>query len=523
MINKLSKWYWLAIILLTLAIFLWLQQPATLSDPDSFYHAGLSVMLRDSGLVTNFPWTQSSLYKIFFIDHHFLYHVLLIPFVSVFNPLTGIKIATALFATLSTLAVIWFLFKAQVKGLEWWLVLMLTNALFIFRMSLGKAPSLTLLVLMMAWYFITKYKYRLLFIWSWFFVWFYSAWPLLIVLVGIHTLVDAVIDAHSDIKNNGTSSLNFIKLIIKHFWSRKNTGLWLSTLLGIMIGLVTSPYFPTNLIYLKQLFAMSLTPYHKIIEIGSEWYSWDIFQIMEYSALPLLVWLLSSIYFFATLKQQSKLSWTNWLIALLLIVLTAKARRQIEYLIPWLTISSALAWRDGLDGKKIMTLWREFLSWLPKLLKRKIFIYLIVAYLAIILPIGIYKETASAYYSLKSGYKLDYMAKASAWLKNNTASGSVVFNNSWSSFPMLFYYNPHNFYLTGLDQTFMYEYDKNKYQLWLEAVNGKRSDLYEIAANEFKASWFFFEKKRAGSLIYLNRDPRFNKVYQDDEAIIYKL
>ncbi len=520
---NISHWQWPALCLLTLAIFLWLQSPATLSDPDSFYHAGISVMMRDQGLIVDFPWTQSSLYKLFFIDHHFLYHVFLIPFVSIFNPLAGIKIATAIFATLSTLSVLWLLKKNNIKGLVWWLLIMLTNSLFLFRMSLGKAPSLTLLILIVSYYLINQYKYKSIFLWSWLFIWFYSAWPLLLVFTAITTTVESITDAYAVIKNTGSSLFSFFKLIIKNFFNKKNILLWASVILGLTVGLVTNPYFPTNLIYLKYLFTMSITPYYKIIQIGSEWYSWDLFEIMEHSALPILVWTLSSIFFFATLKKQEKFSLVSWLTSLVLIIMTMRARRQIEYMVPWLVISSALAWKDGLGKSSLHDLWKEFISWLPKILRKKIFIYIIGGYLLIILPLGVYKEVATTYTSLASGYKMSHLEKASTWLKNNAGVGEIVFNNSWSSFPMLFYYNPHNLYLTGLDQTFMYEFDKNKHQLWTEAVDGKRSDYYEIAKNEFHASWLLLEKKHPKSLYILNRDPRFQKVYQDDEAIIYKL
>jgi hypothetical protein len=56
--------------------------------------------------------------------------------------------------------------------------------------------------------------------------------------------------------------------------------------------------------------------------------------------------------------------------------------------------------------------------------------------------------------------------KTSLWLKNNTPENSVVFHTAWDAYPRLFYYNDHNYFLVGLDPSFLYLADKNLYYLW---------------------------------------------------------
>ncbi|MFH1111786.1 MAG: hypothetical protein V1712_01810 [Patescibacteria group bacterium] len=522
--QKTKFWATALIILTVLAVFFWLQSTPTLADPDSFYHTKITLMIRDYGLPHNFPWMQNSLYKELYIDHHFLYHVLLIPFISlVVNPLVGIKLATVFFATFSILTIIWLLYKEKAKWLWLWLLLLLTSSPLLFRLSLSKAPSLAIGVTIIGLYIISRKKPIWLLVWSWLFVWFYSAWPLMILMLLIYTTVEAIYDSYDKIKQTGATVYNFLNLIFQSWWSKQNRLLFLAGLVGIIAGLVINPYFPTNLFYLKQLFTMSLSSYNKFIGIGNEWYPWPITYFIEYISLQLLVWIISSIFFFLNLKKQTKFSWTAWFLTLIFFGYTLKARRQVEYLLPMMIISSALSWRDITPAKAVKNWWRKFITWLPNFLQNKTFVIFIIIYLSIIIPVAVIKNLTGTHQQLANGFSLDHLQAASNWLEANSEAGSIVFQSDWGTFPLLFYNNTHNYYLTGLDQTFMYEYDKDKYQLWRDTVDGKRSDLYEIIHNDFSASWLLLEKKRLTMLKWVNRNERFKKVFDDEDAIIFKL
>lgn len=523
--NQKNKfWATAIIILVVLAIFFWLQNTPTLADPDSFYHTKITLMIRDYGLPHEFPWTQNSLYKELYIDHHFLYHILLIPFISIFtNPLVGIKFATVLFATFSVLTIVWLLYKEKVKWLWLWLALLLTSAPLLFRLSLSKAPSLAIGITIIGLYIITRKKPIWLLVWSWLFVWFYSAWPLMILMLVVYTIIEAIYNSYHKIKQTGSTILNFINLIFKNWWNKPNRLLFLACLVGIIAGLVINPYFPTNLFYLKQLFAMSLVSYNKFIGIGNEWYPWPITELIAAIAAQLLIWIMATIFFFLNLKKQSKFAWATWVLAIIFFLYTLKARRQVEYLIPFMIISSALIWRDVLQETSLKKLWDQFISWLPNYLRGKTFVIFVLIYLLLIIPLAVIKNITRPHQELAHGFTLNHLQPASLWLKNNTTPGSIVFQSDWGTFPLLFYNNTHNYYLTGLDQTFMYEFDKDKYQLWRDTVDGKKSDIYDIAKTDFNASWLLLEKRRLDMLKWVNRDQRFVRVFADEDAIIFKL
>src|SRR3989338_11569967 len=97
---------YLLVILSAYSLFFWLQSSPTLADPDSFYHAKIGIFLSRGTILHEFPWLQYTTLNQSFVDHHFLYHVFLIPFVTLFpDPLAGLKfsaifIGTAVFTLL---------------------------------------------------------------------------------------------------------------------------------------------------------------------------------------------------------------------------------------------------------------------------------------------------------------------------------------------------------------------------------------------------------------------------------------
>ncbi len=507
---------WLVVVgVCALAVFGYLQPPGIFTDPDSFYHLRLTTMLRDGGLVRDFPWTQAALYKNIFIDHHFGYHLLLLPFVSVLPEFAGMQVATVVFATFSVLVVAWCLKRWKVPYWGVGVLVLLTSSPLLFRLSLAKAPSIGVGVAFVAYYLIIERRLGWLFWWTWFFTWLYSAWPLTIVMAGVYLTIDA---------------LNVNKVSFSAAWQRlwrvENVKLMGVVAAGCVAGLVINPYFPTNLLYLKQLFTMALVAYHKFIGIGAEWYPYDPFELPAHVSYPLLVWLLATVAGLFSLKRQSTMARTSWAMTLIFLAYTFRARRQVEYLVPWLVLSSSLTLRDWV-GSDLRAAWASLKakadSWQPDWLKRRVVRGAIGLYLLIFIPVGLWHGVESTQEALRDGFTFGTLRGASTWLKQNTPAHSIVFQTDWGTFPMLFYYNTHNYYLTGLDQTFMYEHNHDLYWAWVNTTSGDRSDAYHVVHDLFGASYVLVEKRVGIMLRVLQHDPRFHKVYEDKEALVFAL
>lgn len=81
-------------------LYLWIQSTPSFLDPDSFYHLKMAKLIAERGPILHFPWLQFTVLKDYFVDHHFLYHVLGIPFIMIFGDLIGYKLYTVFSAYL---------------------------------------------------------------------------------------------------------------------------------------------------------------------------------------------------------------------------------------------------------------------------------------------------------------------------------------------------------------------------------------------------------------------------------------
>ncbi|HLC89857.1 MAG TPA: hypothetical protein VJG65_02760, partial [Patescibacteria group bacterium] len=128
-INFFEKRNWLSfflIFIISASLFGYLASDQTFVDPDSFYHAKMAQLLWEKGAITSFPWLSATTLQYKFADHHFLYHLALIPFVKIFPAPWGLKIATVLFASFAILAIYWFLRQLKIPGSFWYILFLLT-------------------------------------------------------------------------------------------------------------------------------------------------------------------------------------------------------------------------------------------------------------------------------------------------------------------------------------------------------------------------------------------------------------
>ena len=182
--------------------------------------------MRTEGLKPIFSWLPLTILNPReFYDHHFLFHVALIPFT--FGSLVlGAKLAAVTFASLAFLAV-WYLFKQQKIPYAWlWsLGLLAVSDAFLYRMSIPRAQSLSLgvLALGLAWMLDGKYL-RLAFL-AFFFVWLYDAFPLLLALAVLHLVAVAITQRRAEL-----SPVIYIGI-------------------GLLLGILVNPYFPYNIVF----------------------------------------------------------------------------------------------------------------------------------------------------------------------------------------------------------------------------------------------------------------------------------
>lgn len=465
---------------------------ADMPDNDGFYHIKLAWLMRTDSLKPDFPWLPLSvLSEKEFYDHHFLFHVALIPFT--FGDLRlGAKWAAVTFSAIAFLS-IWYLFHRQKIPLAWlWaLALFGISDAFLYRMSITRAQSLSLAVLILALTWILEGKYKHLAVLSFLYVWMYDAFPLILAIAGLHFLAMLLVERR----------LEFRPL------------LWVT--LGIAAGLIINPYFPNNLIFTYHHLLPKLLDATSV-NVGNEWYPYDTGQLLGNSSLALIAFVSGTLALGLTGRKMDLRIATSFLIMLLFGLMLFKARRFVEYFPPFALIFSAFAWAPLLNVERnpeVAT--SKSLSGLQANFH--------VALLVIAVSVGMMKTIPATQESLAKSKPYDLYQGASVWLTQNTLEGERVFQTDWDDFPRLFFYNTHNTYLVGLDPTYFQIYDKDLYDLWVRITRGEVNQPSQIILARFSARYIHTDLNHKNFLREAANDPGLVEVYRDEQAVIFKV
>ena len=492
------------------AIFLALVQFATpnLAGNDGYYHIKLAYLMRTEGLRPTFDWLPLTVLNAReFVDHHFLYHVLLIPFT--FGDLRlGAKWASVIFPALTFVAVWWLLRGQRVPHAPLWsLGLLVVSEAFIYRMSMPRAQSLSLAVLVLALHWLLTDRHRRLLPLAFLYVWLYNAFPLILMVVGVYVAARWLIDGR----------LPWRALVY--------------TALGVGLGLVLNPYFPDNLTFIYRHIAPKLTD-PTATRVGSEWYPYKTTQLMENSGYALVAFLLGVAALGLHNRRMDARTATTLLLSILFGAMLFKARRFVEYFPPFALIFAAVAWSPlisrWLEGKT----WRDAMDLpLDQALRRLHHLApthawraraLTALMLVVLLP-ALWLNLNASRESLERSKPYQRYAEASAWLATNTPAGSRVFQTDWDDFPRLFFYNTHNTYTLGLDPTYMQLYDADLYDLWVDISRGRVERPSATISQTFGASYVFTDLNHTKFLREAEDDPNLIQVHRDDYAAVFQI
>lgn len=554
---------------LSFIIFLYILMPPGIACPDSFYHTKMALMIKQNGLLRDFPWTQFTSYKDLFVDHHFGYHYLLIPFLLLptpknldplsaeIDPLIKTKIGAAFFAAAVFLAIYWLLRRLKTKAPLLWTSSAFLILPFLTRLSFTRAPAVSVIILILGFYSLIFKKHFLLFIFSFFYVWLYGAWPLMLLSVLIYCFAKTCQELNNQwtelsqkIKNKKSKTKNtdkkfkniflFLRLcfssfifyllyLTRRFFTRTNIKLLCACILGLCLGLIINPYFPKTLpFYWFQTVKIAVLNYHQLIGVGAEWYPPKAPSFF-FNILPLLIfWLISLAWFISAKKNRETSSWFFLFISIFFLFYTLKARRNVEYFIPSAIFFSALNFAQ--IGEKIN--WKKIKEHFNKLFQGPENIFYFISAIFFVFLSGFFvilyfNQSIKDARDLYAGQRLPltHLQTASRWLKDKTQPGEIIFQSRWDIFPELFYFNDANYYINGLDQTFMYEKNKNLYKIWADLVNNK-TDPKETASlikEKFGAGYILFDKRDEKFGQLLKKSTNMEKAYEDQEAIIYKI
>jgi hypothetical protein len=505
--QKYEKWvsglFLLAIIILVLSLIQF--STPNLVGNDGYYHIKMADLMRTEGLKPYFPWLPLTILNPGeFSDHHFLFHMLMIPF-TLGDLILGAKWASIFFASFAFICVWWLLRNQHIPyaGL-WTLGLLATSEAFLYRMSMPRAQSLSLAILVLGLNFLLQKKYWYLLPLSFIYVWLYDAFPLIIILAVIYILSQWMIEG----------DLKFRPLIF--------------VLVGVTFGLLINPYFPDNIIFGARHLIPKLLG-EADVRVGNEWYPYETTQLLSNSPLGLFAFLSGVVALGLRNRRMDTRTAAAFFLAVFFGLMLFQSRRFIEYFPPFALIFAAMAWaplimyptqkllqfsanlnRNQITGDIPAVEWK-YSKWLPG------------AGLAIILILGIWFTGRAARENLQDTKPAGRYSQSSNWLIENTPQGTRVFQTDWDDFPRLFFYNTWNTYLIGLDPTFMQIKDQALFDQWVAITKGEVESPGQKIFEEFSAEYILTDLSHQKFIERVGEDPEIVEVYRDNEAILFRV
>jgi intracellular septation protein A len=491
-------------------IFLAMAQFATpnLVGNDGYYHIKMAYLMRTEGLRPAFDWLPFTVLNAEeFVNHHFLFHIALIPFT--FGDLRlGAKLASVLFPALTFIAVWWLLRGQRVPYAALWsLGLLAVSEAFIYRMSMPRSMSLSLGVLVLALHWLLTGKYERLLPLAFLYVWLYNAFPLILVVTGIY------VAAH---------------------WLTERRLEWRALLyagLGVGLGLIINPYFPENVTFVYRHIVPKLTGTTDI-RVGNEWYPYKTTQLMENSGLALVLFLGGVLALGLNDRRMDTRTATSLFVTILFGAMLFKARHFVEYFPAFGLIFAAMAWKPLMDRWMGSGAGRVDLDQpLDQAVRRLRHVELSNTWrtrlpagvmVVALLPALWFNFNASSQ-SLKGSNPYRRYAEASAWLAANTPARARVYQTDWDDFTRLFFYNTHNTYILGLDPTYMQLYDPELYDVWVDISKGRVEHPSEAISHRFSASYVLTDLKHDDFLAEAEDDPNLVQVFRDEYAAVFQV
>lgn len=506
-------------------------------DWDGYYHIRFSSLLWEnfSSLkwVPEFKWLPLTvLNSQDYADHHFLFHVLQIPFLWFFDDVTAAKISTITFGSLAIFSAYWLIYRYGGRSLLVWLIALLVAANpFLYRMNMAKAPPLTIIITVLGIHLLFQRNYRWLLPLMFLFVWTYSLFPLLLIAAAIWTAILA--------------------------WNEKKID-WrpvVFTFAGMVLGNVINPYFPNNLkLFWEHFYTKFSVTGDFAVLVGSEWYPHTGQELLMLFPIALLGMLIGYIMFS---PRSGKLpEHSSFLLIFVTILLAAqfRSKRFAEYFPPFAIIFAAFSIKDFLayrdDGINKLeanattddSAGRSFRERIPAVAQWSIVVALSGLMLINIVGLDLTRFAGGGWRSAPlmkeilnikmKGLISGVMAneedpryrKAMSWAKDNIPKGERIFNTNWDDFPKLFFLNQEHSYVFGLDPNYLYSKNPGLYKLVIEIVSGKTDDAAPLVKERLGANHIFVDTRENGRMVEKMLESGWVDLpYRDDEAIILRV
>src|SRR5581483_5286 len=297
-------------------IFWWLQYSTDAiccGDYDGYYHIKWARLiwdnLRAGHFPPAFPWLPlTTLNPKNYVDHHLLYHIILISFTWFREMQTGAKVSAILFASLAVFSCYWLVVRYEIRyRLIWLIALLASSAPFLYRMNMTKAPPFAIIFLVIGTYLLFEQKYLLLLPLAFIFTETYD----MFVLLGVATVVWTIVIGWSE-ERFEWRPLAYVTA-------------------GCVLGLIINPYFPHNLYLFWEHARVKITAGNFATKVGQEWYPYDTHEFVVNCYVALAAMLVGYITFDWSERKRAQRPLYFLIFATTLLLMIARWKRFAEY------------------------------------------------------------------------------------------------------------------------------------------------------------------------------------------------
>ena len=514
-------------IVLIMVLLQFSTQAICCGDWDGYYHIKWSLLLWESfksgNWLPEFVWLPLTVLNARdYADHHFLFHLLQIPFLWFFEPVMAAKLAAVFYGSLAIFSVYWLMFRYKIDYLLLWLAALLTCASsFLFRINMAKAPPLTIIYTIAGIYLLFERKYVWLLPLMFAFVWTYSLFPLLLFAAFFWTLILA--------------------------WNERRFE-WRPlayTTGGMILGNIINPYFPQNLYLFWEHFITKVKVGSDFaVSVGGEWYPYSGQELLMNFPIALIAMLIGYILFVPRGGGKLPEKSTFFLMFVtVLLVSQFRSKRFAEYFPPFAILFAAFSWREffpPIVSRPSETFRNEteplsdankkpFKRDITDILKQ-VGVWTLGAFLVLWLIYnlrgidfaGIKEQGLIS--TLQGNEANDKYKRAAAWALENIPEGERIFNCNWDDFPKMFFYDTKHTYVYGLDPNYLYSKNPELSKLIPDLTSGKIEDPAPVIREKFGARYIFSDAKENEDMIAKCLESGWCEMaYEDDEAIFLKI
>ena len=489
-------------------------------DNDSFYHLRHAAIYAERGLVTReFPWLVYSIISRFASDIGYGFHVLLIPFAAMRDPLRGLQWASV-FEAAAVLVMLYAVMRRHRLASPWaWPYLLLflgPPILYTFLLTRPQTLTMGFAALLLS-SLLTGRPWGAL----------AAAFAISFTHLNISPIIPVIV---------GVAFV--VRIITERTWDWRRAGFALG---GMLLGWLArpNPLGVAKIEYVQMIVHTAVRQRGLPLLFGREWLPVppaDAFSMFSYF---IVIWLgLALLFLAATVLRRGEVSaerrsllWSSLLLSLGFFAVTVLNTKRATPL--WATfgvIFSAAAFTSFVNLKEQQA--KQLLGQEARM---------IVA-LCAALVFGLMVKDCVDQHLLQGrwggGAPYRYQP-AAGWIARDSRPGDIVYNVDWSAFPELFCWNAKNYYVSGLDPIFLYAYDPGLY--WKthhlqiadtteytcatqDCAKSKHEDTLTVLTRDFQARYVVLDtQQNVGLYYYLKDRPGVEQGYEGNGLAVFRL